>query len=238
MDKQFLISIIEKYHLNGIHEKVKWTVKDKKIQIPFTSATMDLCGMVEAPNFDLDDCVLGIYDTNKLLKLIGITDQFLILNTDKHKLNIADNEYNLVYNLADLRMIPIETMVLDETQIDFTNSFDITDELIERYIRAKKALGTDEIKINAGYNEQQDPCIYFTLGGKTSHDDMASFSVPALKIDSLSPQFTYNANYLLEIFSENKETTSTGWFDENGILKLEFIDKDNIKSLYYLPPKE
>ena len=71
MDKQFLISVIEKYYLNGLHEKVKWTVKDKTIKIPFTTSTMDLCGIVEAPNFDLDDCTLGIYDTNKLLKLIG-----------------------------------------------------------------------------------------------------------------------------------------------------------------------
>ena len=28
MDKQQLVSVIEKYYLNGIHEKVKWTVKD------------------------------------------------------------------------------------------------------------------------------------------------------------------------------------------------------------------
>ena len=80
MEKQLLVSIIEKYYLNGVNEKVKWTVKDKKIQILFTSQLKDLAGSVEAIDFDLEDCVLGIYDTNKLLKLVGITNQFVQLN--------------------------------------------------------------------------------------------------------------------------------------------------------------
>ena len=129
MDKQLLTSTIEKYYLGGIHEKVKWTIKDKKATILFTSATKDLAGSIEADGFDIDDCILGIYDTNKLLKLVNITNQFITLNVESKngvstKLNIADMEYDLTYHLADLRMMPMETMVLDETQIDFNYRFD------------------------------------------------------------------------------------------------------------------
>jgi len=81
MEKQLLTSVIEKYYLGGIHEKVKWTVKDKKITILFTSATKDLAGSIEADGFDLDDCVIGVYDTNKLLKLINITTYSLSILT-------------------------------------------------------------------------------------------------------------------------------------------------------------
>ena len=128
MDKQLLTSVIEKYYLGGIHEKVKWTVKDKKVTILFTSATKDLAGSVEADGFDIDDCTLGVYDTNKLLKLVNITNQFVQLNVETKgdvatKLHIADMEYDLVYHLADLRMMPMETMVLDETQISFNYFF-------------------------------------------------------------------------------------------------------------------
>jgi hypothetical protein len=242
MEKQLLVSVIEKYHLNGIHEKVKWNVKDKKIQILFTSATKDLAGSVEADNFDLEDCVLGIYDTNKLLKLIGITNQFVQLNVETKnntstKLNIADMEYDLTYHLADLRMMPMETMVLDESQITFNYSFNIDSEFIERYNKAKKALGSDEVKIQALFNSEGDKGIYFTLGGKTSHDDKISFQSTDFIFEIPSTEFQFNANYLLEIFVENKGATGTGKFDENGILKLEFIDNLNIKSTYYLPPK-
>ena len=242
MEKQLLVSVIEKYHLNGIHEKVKWNVKDKKIQILFTSATKDLAGSVEADNFDLEDCVLGIYDTNKLLKLIGITNQFVQLNVETKnntstKLNIADMEYDLTYHLADLRMMPMETMVLDESQITFNYSFNIDSEFIERYNKAKKALGSDEVKIQALFNSEGDKGIYFTLGGKTSHDDKISFQTPNAEMELPSQEFQYNANYLFEIFTENKGAEGTGWFDENGILKIQFTTENSIKSSYYLPPK-
>ena len=242
MEKQLLTSVIEKYYLGGIHEKVKWTVKDKKITILFTSATKDLAGSIEADGFDLDDCVIGVYDTNKLLKLINITNQFIQLgvetkNGTSTKLSIADNEYDLVYHLADLRMMSTETMVLDESQIDFNYSFTIDSDFIERYNKAKKALGSDEVRIQALFNEEGDKGIYFTLGGKTSHDDKISFQSTDSIFEIPSTEFQFNANYLLEIFTENKGANGTGKFDENGILKLEFIDERNIKSLYYLPPK-
>jgi hypothetical protein len=242
MEKQLLTSVIEKYYLGGIHEKVKWTIKDKKITILFTSATKDLAGSIEADEFDLDDCIIGVYDTNKLLKLINITNQFIQLgvetkNGTSTKLSIADNEYDLVYHLADLRMMSTETMVLDESQIDFNYSFTIDSDFIERYNKAKKALGSDEVRIQALFNEEGDKGIYFTLGGKTSHDDKISFQSTDSIFEIPSTEFQFNANYLLEIFTENKGAEGTGKFDENGILKLEFIDNLNIKSTYYLPPK-
>lgn len=242
MEKQLLTSVIEKYYLGGIHEKVKWTIKDKKITILFTSATKDLAGSIEADGFDLDDCVIGVYDTNKLLKLINITNQFVQLSVETKngtstKLSIADNEYDLVYHLADLRMMSTETMVLDESQIDFNYSFTIDSDFIERYNKAKKALGSDEVRIQALFNEEGDKGIYFTLGGKTSHDDKISFQSTDSIFSVPSDEYQFNANYLLEIFTENKGADGTGKFDENGILKLEFIDERNIKSLYYLPPK-
>ena len=242
MDKQLLTSTIEKYYLGGIHEKVKWTIKDKKATILFTSATKDLAGSIEADGFDVDDCTLGIYDTNKLLKLVGITNQFIQLNVESKngvstKLNIADMEYDLTYHLADLRMMPMETMVLDESQITFTYQFDIDAEFIERYIKAKKALGSDEVKIQALFNDENEKGIYLTLGGKTSYDDKISFQATVLDMETPSSEFQYNANYLFEIFTENKGATGTGYFDENGILKLVFEEENGIKALYYLPPK-
>ena len=242
MEKQLLTSVIEKYYLGGIHDKVKWTIKDKKVQVLFTSQTKDLAGSIEAPEFDIDDCTLGIYDTHKLLKLVNITNQFLQLevetkNGTSTKLSIADNEYDLVYHLADLRMMPTETMVLDETQISFDYSFGIDNDFIERYNKAKKALGSDEVKVQALINDNGDKGIYFTLGGKTSHDDKIIFQSTDSIFSVPSSEFQFNANYLLEIFTENKGADGTGKFDENGILKLEFIDERNIKSLYYLPPK-
>jgi hypothetical protein len=145
-------------------------------------------------------------------------------------------EYDLVYHLADLRMVSMETMVLDESQITFSYSFSIDKEFIERYSKAKKALGSVEVKIQALFNDEGDKGIYFTLGGKTSYDDKISFQATTLTFDIPSQEYQYNANYIFEILSENRGAEGTGYFDENGILKLEF-KSENIKALYYLPPK-
>ena len=91
--------------------------------------------------------------------------------------------------------------------------------------------------IEAFYNSENEKGIYFTLGGKTSHDDKISFQTPNAEMNIPSEQFHYNASYLFEIFTENKGAKGTGWFDENGILKLEFNTENSIKSTYYLPPK-
>jgi len=105
-----------------------------------------------------------------------------------------------------------------------------------RRLRNKNPNFTKE-KIQALINDSGDKGIYFTLGGKTSHNDKISFQANATEMTLPSPEFQFNANYLFEIFTENKGAQGTGYFDENGILKLEFIDESSIKALYYLPPK-
>jgi hypothetical protein len=54
MEKQSLVSIIDKYYLNGIGEKVKWTVKDNVVTIKTFSPTKDMVGIVTAP-FEFPD---------------------------------------------------------------------------------------------------------------------------------------------------------------------------------------
>ena len=65
MQKQTLTSVIDKYHLNGIVESVKWNIKDKNITVDFITPMKNLVGKVISPNFDLDDTDLGIYNTSQ-----------------------------------------------------------------------------------------------------------------------------------------------------------------------------
>ena len=111
MKKLYLEDVIEKYHLNGLVERVKIQITDKTLTTKFISTQKNLVGTIEAPNIELPDCEFGVYDTSQLLKLIGITDHFLILGIEMqgkvaNKLTIADNEYNLEYALADVMLTP------------------------------------------------------------------------------------------------------------------------------------
>ena len=239
MEKQSFVSLIDKYYLNGVGEKVRWSVKDGIATIKTFSATKDMVGVVTGA-VELVDSEFVIFDTSKFLKLVGICNQFLTTDIQFQgniatKLLVADNEYNLEYALANLMLAPQVNFTVEEFESDY--SFGITNEFIGKWIKAKKALGSDEVKIQALFGENNDKGIYFTLGGKTSHDDKISFQAAASEMTIPSPEFQFNANYLFEIFTENKGAKGTGYFDENGILKLEFIDENSIKALYYLPPK-
>ena len=242
MEKQLLTSVIEKYYLGGIHEKVKWTVKDKKVTILFTSQTKDLAGSIEAPNFDIDDCTLGIYDTNKLLKLVNITNQFIQLNVETKngtstKLSIADNEYDLVYHLADLRMMPMETMVLDETQISFDYSFGIDNDFIERYNKAKKALGSEFCTINL-ITKDTGNVISLTLGEPEGHSNKIDFEeVPLESKNTIHIPLQFNAEYLKSIFDANYGAEGTMWVSNEGAMKLDFESEDGQKSSYIILAK-
>ena len=76
MEKQSFVSLINKYYLDGVGEKVRWSVKDKQAVIKTFSQTKDMVGIVTG-EVELPDSEFVIFDTSKFLKLVGICNQFL-----------------------------------------------------------------------------------------------------------------------------------------------------------------
>jgi hypothetical protein len=52
INKADLVSIISKYHLNGLNEAVKWEIKDKKLIIKFTTSNNTMIGSVTYDGID------------------------------------------------------------------------------------------------------------------------------------------------------------------------------------------
>ena len=46
MEKKYLTQFIDKYHLNGLVESVKWNIKDKVITVDFITPFKNLVGKV------------------------------------------------------------------------------------------------------------------------------------------------------------------------------------------------
>ena len=84
ISKLDLQSIINKYYLSGLNETVKWDIKDKNLNIKFTSPTREMIGEVNYNSFKLEDSTVGISNTTQLLKLIGITSGDLLLSYTKN----------------------------------------------------------------------------------------------------------------------------------------------------------
>ena len=108
INKNTLQSVIAKYNLGELINKVKWRVKDNTVTI-YANASGLAC-KVYLDEFQLEDCQLAVFDTDKLKKLISITNGELMLSVQKNrdlleKLFIADQNFDLTYNLADIFLI-------------------------------------------------------------------------------------------------------------------------------------
>ena len=71
MNKSKLKSFISKYHLGGTVNSVILNSNNNKLSTRFISGDKSLLGELSMENWDFEDSTLGVYDTEKLLKLLG-----------------------------------------------------------------------------------------------------------------------------------------------------------------------
>jgi hypothetical protein len=237
MKKLYLEDVIEKYHLGGLVERVKITIKDKTLTTKFISTKKNLVGTIIAPNIELDDCEFGVYDTSQLLKLIGITDHFLVLGVEKHgkianKLLIADNEYNLEYVLADTMLTP-NVPSLDEPEYNMIAT--VTPEFVTQFLKAKKALDTQVFIVEQSVDVEEKFAIKFTLGGTEGYTNKINFTLPTTK-HSIAGRITkFTLEEFSEILASNKEfKTGELSVSEDGLLKIEFENEEGVLASYIL----
>lgn len=112
INKNTLQSVIAKYNLGGLHNRVKWRIKDNELTIYANMSGLSV--KVHLSEFQLEDSELAIYDTDKLKKLISITNGELILSLERQKeiltkLNIADENFDLSFALSDIFLIKNNT---------------------------------------------------------------------------------------------------------------------------------
>lgn len=240
MKKPYLENVIEKYYLGGLVERVKIQIVDKTLTTKFISAQKNLVGVLEAPDMELPDCEFGVYDTSQLLKLIGITNHFVTLDVEvnkgiANKLLIADNEFNLEYALADTMLTPTVPSI-DEPS--YSMVADLDEEFVARFLKAKKALGTEMFVVKQASVDSK-PVIEFMLGGVEGYTNKINFNIP-LKVSSVpGAPIKFPINEFGEILSANKEfELGVLSVSEDGLLKIEFEDKENVKVTYLLVGKE
>jgi hypothetical protein len=241
MKKLYLTGIVNKYYLNGLTERVKIGIKDKIMTINFISAQKNIVGNIIAPNINIEDCEIGIYDTTQFLKLLNITDKFLTLEVEKkngisNKLLIADNEYNLEYSLADLMLTP-NIPTIEEPPYEM--EADINSDFINKFIKARKALTADIFVVEAGINSEQENIIEFLLGGIDGYTNKINFNILANKPCIGGNPCKFPIDEFREILDNNKDLKSGKLFiSEQGLLKIQFTGEEGEEVTYYLVGKE
>lgn len=237
MNKSILVSTLKKYHLNGEVDAVKWVINDKKLNIRFLSNNKNLVGYLEASDFDLNDCELGIYNTTQFAKLVKITDDFITLDVVvgnygvATELNISDNSYDLKYYLSDLQMIEEPDVVNEPESYDCT--IHITQDLIEKFLKAKKALGDiKQFTVNTDVDEDGTKVI-FTVGDGNNYSNKIKFKEVAESMFGID-LMPFQVDLFAAILEANDHFT-TGKIEiyNEGLMKITF-EEDSIKTTYFL----
>jgi hypothetical protein len=240
ISKSQLSSVISKYYLNGLNNQVKWRIKDNTLTI-YAGEAGRVCKVV-ANNFLLEDAELGVFDTNKLNKLLSITNGDLIISLEKikavyTKMHIQDSNFDLTYSLADTLILGKNTWYEEPENLDINIVLEPED--IDHLIKAKNALGDiDNMLITTTTDFDGNNVCEFIFGDNTGFSNKITYQINSGKIEKNDLQIPFNSDVFKDILNNNKDMSFCSLkLSDTGILKIDF-ESEGIKSEYFVARNE
>jgi hypothetical protein len=239
VNKIVLQSVINKYYL-GENESVKWSIKDKTLTIDFMSINKEVIGKIVHNNIDIEDSELAIFDTKKLLNLLGITQGDLMFSLEKGKsvytkMHFADASFNLTYALADPLLIG-KAGAVSEPEWDAV--LPLEKEYVDNLVKAKNALtGIVSMTLAIDIDMNGDDMCLFTFGDEQGHNNKITYQMYGT-IKQEKVEIPFNSDMFRNILKENKDLESGNiYLSYQGLMKIEFKSEDTT-STYYMVRKE
>ena len=230
MKKTKISKLISKYALNGTIETVLIKTNNKNTVVEFTHPDKTLIGKTEMKNSDLKDSELGIFDTTKLIQMLGILSEdidFNVVEVNNNPVNIElkDNSYNLVFVLADSSIIP--TAATLKSTPPFEISIDVNNDFVNRFLNALKAVPAESVTFIPS-NDTIDVVVGYS---STSNTNKVKFTQKASCSSSTST--TFSTEHLKNILTSNRDCTGKIEISSQGLMKLSFNEPD-FDSEYYV----
>ena len=232
INKKVISDIVSKYSLGNNIEKVKWVITDDKFTINFINDSKNLVGYVEyRKDIGLKPGDYGIFNTSQLIKCLNILDGDILVDATTSKLNMADTNYDIKFNLADPAVIPNVPDINDSD--DWSMSFSVSDEFITRFVKSKDTLSdldTVTVETRDGFNGEE---LVFTVG--TNITNTIEFTVENATINESFEAVPFDSNLLKEILKANR-TYHSGEIriNKKGLLDAHLHHGDNLYTGYYL----
>ena len=237
INKKVISDIVSKYSLGNNIEKVKWVITDDKFTINFINDSKNLVGYVEyRKDIGLKPGDYGIFNTSQLIKCLNILDGDILVDTTTSKLNLADTNYDIKFNLADPAVIP-NVPDVSNNEDEWSAKFDISDEFITRFVKSKDALSeldTFTIETRDGFDDLE---LIFTVG--TSITNTIEFKVDNAVMNHTFEALPFDSNLMKEILKANKDYHSGEIrINKKGLLDAHFHCGDDLYTGYYLVRKQ
>lgn len=235
MNSNILVKLINKYYIDGNVESVIWKIDNNKLIIKFITNNKDLVGTVICDSIDINNCKLAIYNTTQLKRLLKVfdNDDVQISIISKSKINFKSNDYDLLFQLAD------EKLIQDVPEVQLDNNYDIEFNLssqdIKNIRKANDAIKEDTVVFSIGTNidtNLNNNCV-ITFGKNTDYSNLLSYSVNCIIHThySISYQMPFDSNMFCSILSNcNGETKIK--INSGGLMYI-YNKEDNITCEYF-----
>ena len=238
MNKNTLLSFVDKYSLNGSVESVKWTVSKNENKIKTSSITDDksvLAFVTIKDSAGLEDAEFGVNDTSKLKKMSTVLDDEVNISLDYYNSKITsvtlrDTKSEVQYVTSDISVIPVVPNL--KKLPTFNLEIPLTKEFVSAFVKAKGALSDinnftilkdkkDKLKLVIGYSNTN--CNRISLDLK-----------PIEGKDTIAAPIHFSAKYLKEILTSNSDCeNSVLKISDGGLAEVNF-ENEKFSSDYYL----
>ena len=234
MEKSRLINVIGKYHLGGLVNSVAWN-SNGSLSTRFISDDKCVVGEVRLNNFNSQASKFGVYQTDLLIKLLGVLGNNVNLNIngadDKpFSLTFDDKSTTVNYMLADLAVIPPAQDL--KTLPPFELEIAITKEFIDKFLKAKSALPDIE-KFTVLKNKKEGK-HQIVIGYANTNSNRISIDIDCNGNQNDIEPISFSAKYFSGILAANKDLNGgTLKVSSEGLAVADF-DIDDFDATYYL----
>lgn len=241
MKKSTLETFIDKYSLNGLVNSVKFTVdsKNKQLKTSIYTDEKNVIGTIVMKNFTdiTEDIDIGIFDTQKLVKMIGVLGEDITLLMNKNdkgmvtSLSISDKETTVQFVTADLSVISsipnLKKLPTFNVEIELDDSF------VTKFAKAKNSLPDEEI-FTLMNNKKGE--LLTMIGYSTINSNRITLSTKTVDgKNKLVKEISFSAKYFKEILSANSDTLTGAIYkvSDAGLSMVSF-NSSEFDSIYYI----
>jgi len=232
MNKTRLVRFINKYYLNGTVNSVVLNSKSDKLSARFISGDKTLLGELSMDKSQIEECEIGVYNTEQLTKLLSVLDDDInvSINTSGGKsisLKISDAHSTVNYMLSDVSVINKPPQMKQIPEFDL--EIDVTPQFISKFIAGKGALSeTDNFTVITDGTDTK-----LVIGYSSVNTNRVTIPVTTSKSGNIE-NVSFNANLFREVLHANKECESAKFeVSGDGLSRITF-KIDDYESTYYL----
>lgn len=242
MEKKHIETFIKKYNLNGAIEGVLWQNDNNNLSVTAMTSDRKLFASVQlekAASF-FTGVEIGIQDTNKLKKMLGVLSDNVALSLDVDENDatrvrqiIAEDGKNTV-NFTTAAKDVIDPVPKMKNVPPFDVEITFSPEFIDTFSKAFSAVADDQALFTLIMSKKKQK-LELVLGYKQNLSDRIALEVAATAgKDTVKNPISFNAKHLKDILAANSEVANPVLnVSEAGLANINFVDS-GFTSKYYL----